>query len=113
MDGHPCRVVFHDQQTAGGSRDVTDGCEHRGDGGGREDVAAHRRVEHALPDVARVRWLVTGAAACGWGRERERESCVRLHLDSAKGQYFARKKNKKTNNERCDDERSCVVARGA
>ena len=62
---------------------MTDGCEHRGDGGGREDVATHRRGEHALPDVARVRWLVAGAAACGWGRERE--SCVVIYIGEREG----------------------------
>ena len=56
-------VVLDDEEASGRAGDVADGGEHRGDGGGREHVAAHRRVEHPVPDESGVRGLVARSPA--------------------------------------------------
>lgn len=83
------RVIFDDQKTSGRSGDVSNGRENRGDGGAREDIAAHRRVEHAFADEPGVGGLVPGPTACVTS-EKGISACL----------AFWKKKTKKTNNER-------------
>lgn len=64
-EGAEFLTIVDDQQRPRGACDVAQSRQHSRRGGGCEDVAAHRRCEHARAHEPRVRRLVPRPAACG------------------------------------------------